>query len=158
MAINPQEYKKAFSKFATGVTIVSTIDENNIKYGITVNSFNTVSIAPPLILFSIINGSTNEKHFTDGDFFNINILNEQQQDLSNHFANPNLQTTWENVKHGYSANNCPIISDTLATIECKKYRIYDGGDHSIIIGEVYNTQINNDKNPLIYFNSTYYNL
>lgn len=148
-------FKQCLSTFATGVTVVTTRD-NDKNYGITINSFNSASLTPPLILFSIDKSSSLHNILLNRNF-TINILSKEQQDISLTFASPN-QVHWNTIDHTLGNNNCPILTECCATLECTPYAHYDGGDHTIILGEVNHTHYNETVKPLVYYKSNYHTL
>lgn len=146
-----QKFKKTLSKFATGVTIVTT-KSNGLHYGVTINSFCSLSLNPSLVLFNLDVSSSNLEAFLGSKYFNINILSKGQKTLALDFAKAG-QDKFLNIDFALDANDISFFSDSVSVILCKFYDSYKVGDHHIIIGEVYDTLINDDKEPLIYFNS-----
>jgi flavin reductase (DIM6/NTAB) family NADH-FMN oxidoreductase RutF len=144
--MDTRNLRKCFGKFATGVTVVTWEGENQQKHGITVNSFTSVSLDPPLVLVSIDKkAKANER--LKGTPFVINILSSGQQDIAWQFAGKEqhgLQIEWEDSEQG------PKIKGSLATIECKPWKEYDGGDHILYVGEVQGYQCE-DGNGLVFF-------
>lgn len=127
-------FRDALGKFATGVTIV-TVKTNEGPVGMTVNSFASVSLDPALVLWSIEKKSGRFAAFTDAEYFAVHVLDESQADLALEFArNANA---FENCAWHLSEKGVPMVEGVLARFECKKAAIHEGGDHSIIIGEVH---------------------
>lgn len=124
-------------------------------FGMTINSFSSLSLDPPLILFSIDNKSSNLKLFTKNEFFSLNILAESQKDLSNAFATPRNQNKWEVEPFFFGKYGNPIFQNSLAFIECKKYRIIKAGDHHIVIGKIIDYGKISNQYPLIYYKGKY---
>tara|TARA_B100000686_G_scaffold350679_1_gene447287 strand:+ start:3812 stop:4291 length:480 start_codon:yes stop_codon:yes gene_type:complete len=155
MDIDQREYRNAVGRFATGVTIVTTVDEEGDKVGITANSFSSLSLLPPLVLFCVDDKINSFETFEHCEYFNINILREEQVNLSNNFARSG-DDKWEGVKHDFGDNGCPIFKDSIAILECEKHAMYKGGDHTILIGEVKKMRYDDsDCRPLIYFGGSY---
>ena len=143
--------KKSLGMFATGITVVTTIDENKNPIGMTVNSFASVSLDPALVLWSIEKKQPSYKKFLNSDGYAVNILSKDQLDLCSHFSSP-IEDKFKNVFWKPSENGHPLIKDALAWFDCVKWNDYDGGDHKILVGEVKSHDfIEND--PLIYWNS-----
>ncbi len=142
--------RDVLSKFSTGVTVVTTINSKKNPIGITVNSFSSVSLDPALISWCL--GKTQPSHsdFTNSKGFVVNILSKSQLDICKRFSSPCLDKfknfTYDKTEEGY-----PLISNSLATIICKAWSIYPGGDHDIFIGEITKFKASN-KEPLIFWN------
>jgi flavin reductase (DIM6/NTAB) family NADH-FMN oxidoreductase RutF len=147
------KFRQCLGKFATGVTIVTCADESGKPYGITANSFSSVSLEPHLILWNIAKVSNSLQAFLDADYFAINLLARDQQDLSSHFAKSD-HTLFDTVEINRSRENVPLIPDTLACFECRTHQIHDCGDHHIVIGEVVRFEAS-DAEPLLFFGGKY---
>ena len=146
------ELRGAFSQFATGVCVVSGINRSGQAFGMTINSFTSVSMEPALLLWNIQNTSRCFGDFEALDRFCINVLSEQQQDISNHCANEFiLSPDW--FSEGESG--APVISGALANFECQVWARYPGGDHQIIVGEVTSVATESNLPPLIFHSGKY---
>lgn len=145
-------FKEAMGNYPTGVTVVTAFDEQNQPLGLTVNSFASVSLDPLLILWSIDKRSASYDAVLKTDKFAVNILAADQSDLCTLFSSKVTdrfsQCGWEK-----SDLNLPILSDSLAVLQCKTYQQVEAGDHTILIGEVLDIQ-NADKEPLLYHRRT----
>ena len=150
--INKANFKKTLSTFATGITVVAT-KNNSILYGKTINSFSSLSLSPPLVLFSLDKKSTKLKIFQESKTISINILSNKQGIISNNFAkkNPN----WKQVEYNVSKNGNPIIKNCVSNLDCKIEDKLSKGDHIIFICKVLQVLNNNKLKPLIYYNSKY---
>ncbi|WP_316355239.1 flavin reductase family protein [Candidatus Trichorickettsia mobilis] len=138
----------------TGITIVSTSYDGQLL-GFTANSFTSVSLSPPLILFCLNKNAGSIAAFQSSNVFAISILAANQAELSKHFST-SQPNKFSSVNHQIGKiTNCPLIIDAVCWVECKKYQEYEGGDHLIFVGEVLNTTINNDQQPLVYFSKNY---
>ena len=151
--INKENFKKTLSGFATGITVVAT-KYNKILYGKTINSFSSLSLSPPLVLFSLDKKSSKLDIFKKSKKITINILSKKQQLISNNFAKKTPD--WKEVEYDILKNGNPIIKNCVSNLDCKIIDKLKKGDHIIFICQV--TQvINNDKlKPLIYYNSKYF--
>jgi flavin reductase (DIM6/NTAB) family NADH-FMN oxidoreductase RutF len=145
-------FKNALSTFATGVTVIS-INIKNVYIGKTVNSFASLSLNPPLVLFSLDKKSSSLKNFLKSKYLGINILSKKQKNLSDHFSNK--KPKWEDTNYFLSSNNVPMIKDSTSNLNCKKIKTINQGDHIIFICEVIEINLNKEKKPLIYLNSKY---
>ena len=151
--VNIKNFKKALGKFSTGITVVC-VKNNNLIYGKTVNSFNSLSLNPPMVLFSLGNYSSSIKKFSKTKFLSVNILSSKQKKLSDNFAStiPKL----ENIKFIEGKNKTAIIPNCIANLECKLIDKIKKGDHIIFICKILELQSNDKLKPLIYFNSKYF--
>ena len=123
-------YKEALSQFATGVTIVTCGSEQG-PVGITVNSFTSVSLNPPLVLWSAAKDSKRHDYFANSNHFAIHVLKKQQIDLCSAFVKPTQG--FEEIDWQYNSHGVPIINDCLALFECSFYYKHEGGDHTIFL-------------------------
>ena len=151
-----KEFRKCLSKFATGVTVVTCTDDDGRPYGITANSFSSVSLRPRLLLWNVAKVSNSLQAFLDAEHFAINILARDQQELSSHFAKSD-HTLFDKVEILRSEENVPLIPGTLACFQCRTFQIHDCGDHYIIIGEVVRFEAR-DVEPLVFFGGKYASL
>ncbi len=148
-----KKFRQCLGKFATGVTIVTCADDEGRPYGITANSFSSVSLEPHLILWNVAKVSNSLQAFLDANYFAINLLARNQQDLSSHFAKSD-HTLFDTVEINRSRENVPLIPDTLACFECRTHQIHDCGDHHIVMGEVVRFE-ESDADPLLFFSGKY---
>ena len=147
--VNSEQFKEALSNLPTGVTVI-TNNYNNQLFGLTVSSFTSVSLLPPLVLFCLDKKSSNIEAFSNSNYFAISILSDKQSEISKHFAKTQLDK-FINISYSLGDySHCPLINDAVCYIECNKFKIYDAGDHNIIIGKVVNTIINSQFKPLIH--------
>jgi flavin reductase (DIM6/NTAB) family NADH-FMN oxidoreductase RutF len=154
--LDPRALRNCFGSFATGVTVVTCIAADGRPQGVTANSFSSVSLAPPLVQWSIARSSSSLAAYLAASAFAINILTREQQDLSNHFARsePDL---FETVDSTPAANGAPLLPGALAQIECDTEQVIEAGDHHIILGRV--TAARHDAGaPLLFFSGGYANL
>ena len=151
-----KEFRKCLSKFTTGVTVVTCTDDDGRPYGITANSFSSVSLRPRLLLWNVAKVSNSLQAFLDAEHFAINILARDQQELSSHFAKSD-HTLFDTVEILRSEENVPLIPGTLACFQCRTFQIHDCGDHYIIIGEVVRFEAR-DAEPLVFFGGKYASL
>jgi flavin reductase (DIM6/NTAB) family NADH-FMN oxidoreductase RutF len=155
-SIDASLYRRTCARFATGITVVTVADATGKPHGMTVNSFSSVSLAPPLVLVSIDLRTAILSHFLSSPYFAINILAENQEHLSKKFSR-----SGSNRFHGvaWRAGGCgvPLLDGALAQLECSLTRTFEAGDHSVLIGEVRNASYNEGR-PLVYFNSSYRSL
>lgn len=154
MDFNEQDFKHCVGSFATGVTIVTTLNDKGKPLGVTINSFASVSLHPPLVLFCLDKSSASFPYFFDAEHFVINILREDQEHLSRQFSLPGHK--WDGVDFFTDTTNCPILPNVLAYIECAQEIVYEGGDHIIFIGKALNLKyLSEDGKPLLYHRGKY---
>ncbi|WP_043972977.1 flavin-dependent trigonelline monooxygenase reductase component [Acinetobacter sp. NBRC 110496] len=132
-----RELRDAFGSFMTGVTVVTTCKADGTPLGFTANSFASVSLDPALLLVSIAKTSSNYHNFANASHFAINILAEEQKDISNTFARPS-DDRFANLAWSKSAFQNPLIDHVSAWFDCTTSQIVDAGDHAILIGKVEN--------------------
>lgn len=135
-AIDTDDYRRALSRFATGVTVVTALDADGNKTGITVSSFNSVSLDPPLILWSVGFESMSFDVFTTTRFFAVHVLAGHQRELSDRFAARNTDK-FRDLDCSEGIGGVPILPDYAACFECSTEHVYPGGDHKIIVGRVH---------------------
>jgi flavin reductase (DIM6/NTAB) family NADH-FMN oxidoreductase RutF len=152
-AFDVKAYRRTLGCFATGVTIITTRRQDGESAGLTVNSFNSVSLDPPLVLWSLSLYSQNLPAFQEASHFAVNILAADQAFLSQRFA-ASTASKFENVNVTFGAGGVPLIEGCAAYLECRQeYRHY-GGDHIIFIGRVVNF-VCTDREPLIFCRGEY---
>lgn len=140
-------------RFASGVTVITTKDNNGHLHGLTVSAFCSVSMNPPLILICIMKVTGSHHAFEQSKMFVVNILEESQQNISNHFAS-HLDDKFTGQNYKLNENGLPILDDCLVNLECNLKHSYDGGDHTIFVGEIEKATVS-DGNPLLYFHGNY---
>ena len=150
--VNKENFKKTLSTFATGITVVTTV-KNLILYGKTINSFSSLSLNPPLVLFSLDKKSSKLKIFKESKTVAINILSNKQEMISNNFAKKNPD--WNKIEYDVLKNGNPIIKNCVSNLDCKIEDKIKKGDHIIFICKVAQVINNKKLKPLIYYNSKY---
>lgn len=151
--IDPLLFRQCLGRFATGVTVVSCTDAAGKACGITVNSFSSVSLEPPLVLWNIAKVSRTLDAFLAARRFGINVLTRQQRHLSIRFARSD-DGLFDGVPHRLTESGVPRLDDTLAWFECRSYEVHECGDHYIIVGEVVDFEAS-DREPLLFFGGRY---
>jgi len=148
-----QSFRQALGSFATGVTIVTTLDQDGEPVGVTASSFNSVSLDPPLVLWSVSKSSLSLPAFSANGHFAIHVLSAEQTDLADRFAR-SQSDKWSGVSWRKGAHGSPLLDDHAAVFECTMRHEYDGGDHIILVGEVTNFEAH-DKAPLLFHGGQY---
>ena len=158
MSIEPRDFRDTVGCFATGITIITTIDADGSPIGLTANSFSSLSLDPPLVLFCLDRKVASFDAFKAGGNFAVNILSTGQQDVSNRFAKSGPEK-WDGVTFDTWGTGSPILPGCLANMECNVSSISEGGDHVIVIGEVVQMErASADAMPLLYYRGSYSNL
>jgi flavin reductase (DIM6/NTAB) family NADH-FMN oxidoreductase RutF len=150
------EFRNALGSFATGVTIITALGKEGQKIGMTANSFNSVSLTPPLILWSISKSANCFDDFLAADAFAVHILAADQQDLSNQFATKG-KDRFADILCTKGLSGIPILPHYSTCFECKASQQFDGGDHIIMTGEVLKFT-DNQLDPLLFYRGNYHNL
>jgi len=148
-ALDTLSFRNALGNFATGVTVVTAKGEDGTLAGVTANSFNSVSLDPPLVLWSLDRGSPSLKVLEDASHFCVHILAEGQNDLCMKFAKSG-DDKFNGVEFTEGLGGAPILDGCLAQFECRNVVHHDGGDHVIIVGEVERFETA-EGDPLIFF-------
>lgn len=153
-SIDPRAFRDAMGCFASAVTVVSTTTEQGRPVGVTVNSFNSVSLDPPLILFCLGREATNYDHFMAAERFAVNILRWDQDKISSGFAADGANF-FQTLEPEMSDLGNPLVPNALAVFDCKIEAVHDGGDHVILIGRVSELRHDPDGDPLLYYRGRY---
>ena len=148
------DLRPAMSLYPTGVCIVTTETENHAAFGMTVNSFTSLSLNPPLVMWNLQRSSDTFKSWRDAEYFTVNMLKADQQDLAEQYAGKNNHELGDgDFKRGMTG--CPHLTDYLAILECKIHARHEEGDHVIMIGEVVSVETNTKASPLTYLGGGY---
>jgi flavin reductase (DIM6/NTAB) family NADH-FMN oxidoreductase RutF len=147
------EFRRCCAKFATGVTIATVLDASGVPHGLTVNSFTSVSLAPPLVLICIDYSSNVLPLFRGARHYGINVLAADQQELSTRFATRG-QDRFDGVDWTPGRTGVPLIPGVLAQIECAVRNVIEAGDHAVFLAEVVRVE-HQPGRPLLYFDSGY---
>jgi flavin reductase (DIM6/NTAB) family NADH-FMN oxidoreductase RutF len=154
MTIDGRELRNALGRFTTGVCVITTVTGTGEALGLTANSFASVSLDPPLVLWSLQNNSDVYAAFSSPRYYAINVLADQQLEHSNQYATKGDHLL---TREHYSAGEygAPIIKESLVSFECELYKVHEGGDHLIIVGLVKAMQSRVDGDPLLFYSGAY---
>ena len=155
--VDIRSFRDALGEFATGVVVVTAVAPGGERIGFTVSSFNSVSLDPPLVLFSIARSAFSLGAFVDAKKFAVNVLHAGQEEVSSRFARA-LESKWSGLDWPSGRNGSPVAPEPLALFECDSYAHYDGGDHVIVVGRVTRFVKNGGRDPLLFFRGTYHKL
>jgi len=154
--VTSDQFRQVMGHFATGITIVTTRDGGGKPYGLTVNSFTSVSLNPVLVLVCLDNKLTGLQSFKDTKHFGVSILSEHQEDMSRMFAKKDSERPPSIYFEG--PLGMPLLKNSLAVMECEVINVYAGGDHQIFLGEVKTAQVFRLDGALLYFRGKYQRL
>lgn len=152
MSIDDAQFKEAMSHFASGVTVVTT-EHEGIRYGMTVASFASLSLHPPLVLVCIEQSVKTHEAIRAAGHFGVSILSHSQTDVSGKFASKS-DDKFAGVSVRSGKHGLPLIEGASGMLECRVYAEFPGGDHTIFVGEVLDAQTSADA-PLVYYRSAY---
>lgn len=144
-----RDFRRALGRFVTGVAVVTALDNQKQKVGLTINSFSSVSLHPALVLWCIANDAMSYETFMEAEHFAINILGSGQQDLSSRFALSGGDK-FEDLQCHEGVTGVPVFDEFAACFECQTEYRYEGGDHKIIVGRVLEFE-ERDVDPLVYY-------
>ncbi|MEO6581227.1 MAG: flavin reductase family protein [Sphingomicrobium sp.] len=151
---DPRTLRDALGCFATGVTVVTCFDEGGCPFGITANSFTSVSLDPPLLLVNVHKSAASAPALTAASHFAVNVLQTGQQPASIRFSTRDQDrfgpNDWSLGEFG-----APVLGDSLSVFECERHAVHDGGDHHIVIGHVLKASFDPSLDPLLYFRGSY---
>ena len=156
MPIDDSSFKLAMSHFASGVTIVTT-EHDGQQYGMTVASFASLSLRPPLVIVCIEKSVKSHDAIATAGKFGVSILDRQQAEVSGRFASK-IDDKFSGVDIHHGELGVPLISGAICTLACKVTAQHPGGDHSIFVGEVVDAQSTSAGTPLVYYRSSYRDL
>ncbi len=155
MTINADDFKQALQYWASGVTVVTTHSKTHGRLGMTATSFSSVSVSPPQILVCINDSALSAAGITESGYFGVNILNENQKDISNLFAGgASEQDRFASVAWSEGMQEIPVLDETIATLQCEVVEQVRAGTHWIIIGKVMDAMCRNGE-PLLYYRTQY---
>ena len=154
MSFDIRTFRDTLGLFVTGVTVITTRDANGSPVGITANSFNSVSLDPPLVLWSVGLNALSLKAFSDANAFAVHILREDQAELSKRFAKSGTNK-FEGLAIDSGLNGLPLLPDCAARLECVPYAKHKAGDHTLFIAEVQRLESDPHARPLVYHGGRY---
>jgi flavin reductase (DIM6/NTAB) family NADH-FMN oxidoreductase RutF len=151
--IDPKDLRQAFGRFGTGVTVITTRAPDGARIGVTANSFNTVSLEPPIVLWSLSIASPSLELFRAAGHFAVNVLTLDQLDLSRRFSRP-AEDKFAGVEFSDGLGGAPVLAGCAATIECVVVNEHVVGDHVLFLGRVERYAYEHAA-PLLFFNGKY---
>jgi len=153
MAVSHEEFRQALGRFASGVTVVTCKSKAGDPCGITVSAFSSLSLDPPLVLICIDKRASMYEELKEDCCFAVNVLAQDQESVSRRFASRDADR-FKGIGYREGLTGSPLIEGALAFIECRIVHSYDGGDHTVFIGQVETSGVTEGK-PLLYFRGGY---
>ncbi len=156
-SIDPREFRRVMGSFATGVTVV-TIPTGEGGWGMTANSLTSVSLDPPLVLICVDKSTRTHQYLMQSGVWAINILREDQESISRRFAlkDEDAERTMTGLTCRRAVTGAPVIDGCLSYLDCRTWATYDGGDHTIFVGEVLEAAVvDPEGQPLLFFRGRY---
>ena len=154
MSMDGRELRNALGRFATGICVISTLDGRERPVGMTANSFSSVSLDPPLVLWSLQNNSEMYDTFATPARYAINILGRDQEAISNQFASKG-EHLMDEGQYVIGEHGAPLLKGALVSFQCELHETHAGGDHLIIVGRVLAMVSHSDEEPLLFYGGQY---
>jgi len=154
-SFSQREFRASLAMFATGVTVVTARRPDGVLVGLTANSFNSVSLNPPLVLWSLSQAAGSMAALSTGSHYAVNILAADQKELAERFASKR-EDRWQDVAYTEGLSGSPLLSGAAATFECFNRSRYDEGDHVIFVGEVERCSHRAGAAPLLFHGGKFY--
>lgn len=151
---NPSLFRRALGHFTTGVTVITTRDQDG-PVGMTANSFSSVSLSPPLVLWSPAKSSQRHGAFVGCETFLIHVLSATQNETCNHFARSGRD--FSTIAHTLTASGIPVLEGCAAVFHCRRHGTHDAGDHTLVIGEVMQAAIG-EGSALVFSHGSFHSL
>jgi flavin reductase (DIM6/NTAB) family NADH-FMN oxidoreductase RutF len=158
LSVTADEFRRACGRFATGVTVATVLDAVGTPHGLTVSSFTSVSLDPPLILVCVQNRSAAAYLLKAANTFTVNILSDAQEDVSNHFTRPDRPRggdCFDGVPHRIGASGAAVLAGAAGHLDCRVHAMHEAGDHLIVIGAVIHLSVDAAAAPLVFHRGRY---
>ncbi len=149
-----REFRNALGRFATGVAVVTALAPDGAKVGLTISSFNSASLTPPLVLWSLMKNAASMPVFQTASHYVVNVLGAQHKELAMQFSRKGVDR-WADVAYHTGACGVPVLGGAIATFECASRHLYDAGDHVVLVGEVVHCT-HQPGAPLLYHGGQFY--
>ena len=156
--LDKDEVRAALRQFATGVTVITTLDDEGQPHSMTANAFSSICLDPPTVMVCVAHGTHTNGYLEKTSRFGVNILKQEQLELGVYFAKKPADRTGD-VSYHYSAaaDKTPVLDDSMVFFGCEVKGTHVYGDHTIYVGEVTEMRRNDSSAPLMFFNSRWYN-
>ena len=153
MSIDPDAFRSLLGRFASGITVVTTVDETGRDVGMTVSAFSSVSLDPPLVVICVARDASVFSELTAAHYVVVNILAAEQESLSRRFAGP-VSDRFDGLGYSRAKTGAPILDDVLAWCECRVVHRHEAGDHLLLVAEAERGAVRDHK-PLLYYRGGY---
>ncbi len=157
MKVDARSFRQTMGCFPTGVTVVTTLNAEGAPVGVTVSSFASVSLDPPLVLFCLDKKTSNLQSYQGSGHFAVNVLRDAQREMSIRFAS-RMEDKWVGIDYHVWDTGAPILPGCLANLECRTVSQHEEGDHIIFVGRVERLDYSQAGQPLIYYRGAYADL
>src|SRR5688572_13289019 len=152
---DPRRLRRAFGAYGTGVAVVVAVSASGALVGMTINSFSSISLSPPLVMCCPSKSSQVYDVYRYATHFSVSILHEDQATTAERFSRPRPDK-WDGVEYQLTENGVPMLSVALASFECRSYARHEAGDHQIVLGEVLRCAVDDTApDPLLFYASQY---
>lgn len=151
--IDEYHFRSVLSRFASGVTVVTAVDERGVDHGITVSAFCSLSLNPPLVLICIDHGTVMHRILETSAAFAVSVLSADQEDLARRFSDPD-NDRFDGTSYTRGANGAAVLTGSAAHLECALTHRVEGGDHTIFVGSVEAAE-SSELHPLLYYRGGY---
>ncbi len=156
--LDKDEFRSALGQFATGVTVITTLDDEGQPHSMTANAFSSICLDPPTVMVCIAHGTHTHGYLEKTNRFGVNILTQEQQDLGEYFARrPEDRTGDVSYHYSEASDKTPVLDDSMVFFGCEVKGSHVYGDHTIYVGEVKEIRRNESNAPLMFYNSRWYN-
>ena len=156
--VSKDEFRAAVGHFATGVTVITTVDDNGQPHSMTANSFTSVCLEPPVVLVCVAHGTNTFGFLEKSGRFGVNILRQEQEELGAYFAKrPEDRQEGVEVSYSPGKDGVPYLDNSMVFLGCHVIGTHVYGDHTIFLGEVEDIQQNEAGQPLMFYRSRWYN-
>jgi flavin reductase len=158
--VTPERFRSVLGRFVTGISIMTAVDADGSPHGMTANALTSVSLEPPLVLVCVDRSAIMADLMERADGFALSFLRVEQEELSTWFATPDRPTgaaQFQDLATSTRVTGSPVLDECLAWLDCRRWALYDGGDHVIVVGEVVALGETDDRSaaPLLYDRGRY---
>lgn len=153
MSLDPDAFRAALGRFATGITVITALGADGSDHGMTVSAFSSLSLQPPLVLVCIGHDASMYEVLMEAQHFAVNVLSAGQEALARRFAETGAQR-FAGIGYSRGDEGMAVLNDVLAHVECRRVATHEAGDHTIIVGETENAVVREGR-PLLYYRGGY---
>jgi 4-nitrophenol 2-monooxygenase / 4-nitrocatechol 4-monooxygenase, reductase component len=157
MTIDPAEFRRILGHWTSGVTVVATVSSSGVPRGLTASAVASLSLVPPLVLACVDRSADSYPVILESGIFTINVLPQSGERIARIFAADDGDAKFDGVAYSARATGAPVLDTALAWVDCRLRDVYDGGDHSIFVGEVVAGDAREDE-PLVYYRGGFHRL